>query len=69
VSLVGREDAVGEIVSRSGQLARAFRERGLPIVLVNVSGRPERYRKQIVVETELMVRESTEKVKLKNLNK
>lgn len=30
---------VGEIVSRSAQLARAFRERGLPVVLVNVSGR------------------------------
>jgi nicotinamidase-related amidase len=28
-----------EIVDRSAQLARAFRERGLPIVLVNVSGR------------------------------
>lgn len=30
---------IGEIVSRSAQLARAFRERGLPVVLVNVSGR------------------------------
>ncbi len=28
-----------EIVSRSAQLARAFRERGLPVVLVNVAGR------------------------------
>jgi nicotinamidase-related amidase len=28
-----------EIVDRSAQLARAFRERGLPVVLVNVSGR------------------------------
>ena len=28
-----------EIVSRSAQLARAFRKRGLPVVLVNVSGR------------------------------
>ena len=27
-----------EIVARSAQLARAFRERGLPVVLVNVSG-------------------------------
>lgn len=27
------------IVDRSAQLARAFRERGLPVVLVNVSGR------------------------------
>jgi nicotinamidase-related amidase len=27
-----------EIVSRSAQLARAFRERGLPVVLVNVTG-------------------------------
>jgi nicotinamidase-related amidase len=29
---------VGEIVERSARLARAFRERGLPVVLVNVSG-------------------------------
>jgi nicotinamidase-related amidase len=29
---------VGEIVGRSAQLARAFRERGLPVVLVNVTG-------------------------------
>jgi nicotinamidase-related amidase len=29
----------GEIIDRSAQLARAFRERGLPVVLVNVSGR------------------------------
>jgi nicotinamidase-related amidase len=29
-----------EIVERSARLARAFRERGLPVVLVNVSGRP-----------------------------
>jgi nicotinamidase-related amidase len=29
----------GEIVARTAQLARAFRERGLPVVLVNVSGR------------------------------
>lgn len=28
-----------EIVDRAAQLARAFRERGLPVVLVNVSGR------------------------------
>ena len=28
----------GEIIDRSAQLARAFRERGLPVVLVNVSG-------------------------------
>jgi nicotinamidase-related amidase len=28
----------GEIVGRSAQLARAFRERGLPVVLVNVTG-------------------------------
>jgi nicotinamidase-related amidase len=28
----------GEIVARSAQLARAFRERGLPVVLVNVTG-------------------------------
>ena len=30
---------VGEIIGRTTQLARAFRERGLPVVLVNVSGR------------------------------
>lgn len=29
----------GEIIGRTTQLARAFRERGLPVVLVNVSGR------------------------------
>jgi len=29
----------GEIVGRAVQLARAFRDRGLPVVLVNVSGR------------------------------
>jgi nicotinamidase-related amidase len=29
----------GEIVDRSAQLARAFRHRGLPVVLVNVSGK------------------------------
>ena len=28
----------GEIVGRSARLARAFRERGLPVVLVNVTG-------------------------------
>jgi nicotinamidase-related amidase len=28
----------GEIISRAAQLARAFRERGLPVVLVNVTG-------------------------------
>jgi nicotinamidase-related amidase len=28
-----------EIIDRSAELARAFRERGLPVVLVNVSGR------------------------------
>jgi nicotinamidase-related amidase len=28
----------GEIIGRTAQLARAFRERGLPVVLVNVSG-------------------------------
>lgn len=30
----------GEIVSRAASLARAFRERGLPVILVNVAGRP-----------------------------
>jgi nicotinamidase-related amidase len=30
---------VHEIVGRSARLARAFRERGLPVVLVNVTGR------------------------------
>jgi nicotinamidase-related amidase len=29
----------GEIIARAAQLARAFRERKLPVVLVNVSGR------------------------------
>ncbi len=29
----------GEIIGRAAQLARAFRERGLPVVLVNVKGR------------------------------
>jgi nicotinamidase-related amidase len=29
---------VGEIIDRSAQLARAFRERNLPVILVNVSG-------------------------------
>jgi nicotinamidase-related amidase len=29
---------VGEVVGRVAQLARAFRERGLPVVLVNVTG-------------------------------
>jgi nicotinamidase-related amidase len=29
---------IAEIIDRSAQLARAFRERGLPVVLVNVSG-------------------------------
>src|ERR1700747_2738146 len=30
----------GEIIGRAAQLARAFRERKLPVVLVNVTGRP-----------------------------
>jgi nicotinamidase-related amidase len=30
--------AVGEIVARAARLARAFRQRGLPVVLVNVTG-------------------------------
>jgi nicotinamidase-related amidase len=29
---------IKEVIDRSAQLARAFRERGLPVVLVNVSG-------------------------------
>jgi nicotinamidase-related amidase len=28
----------GEIIARAAQLARAFRERGLPVVLVNATG-------------------------------
>jgi nicotinamidase-related amidase len=32
-------DPAAEIVGRAARLARAFRERGLPVVLVNVSGR------------------------------
>lgn len=31
---------IGDIVDRTAQLARAFRERELPVVLVNVSGPP-----------------------------
>ena len=30
---------VSDIIARTAQLARAFRERGLPVVLVNVTGR------------------------------
>jgi nicotinamidase-related amidase/predicted MFS family arabinose efflux permease len=30
---------IGEIVSRAAELARAFREHGLPVILVNVAGR------------------------------
>jgi nicotinamidase-related amidase len=30
----------GEIIGRAARLARAFRERGLPVVLVNVTGAP-----------------------------
>jgi nicotinamidase-related amidase len=30
----------GDVVARSAQLARAFRHHGLPVVLVNVAGRP-----------------------------
>lgn len=30
---------IGEIVSRAAQLARAFRERDLPVVLINATGR------------------------------
>jgi len=30
---------MSDVISRSAQLARAFREKGLPVVLVNVSGR------------------------------
>lgn len=40
--IVGRSTApypAQEVVARSAQLARAFRERGLPVVLVNVAGR------------------------------
>ena len=32
---------VAEIINRSAQLAHAFRKRGLPVVLVNVDGRPD----------------------------
>ena len=31
--------SAAEVVARASQLARAFRERGLPVVLVNVAGR------------------------------
>jgi len=30
--------SAGEIIGRAAQLARAFRQRGLPVVLVNVTG-------------------------------
>jgi nicotinamidase-related amidase len=30
----------GEIIGRAAQLARAFRQQGLPVVLVNVTGAP-----------------------------
>jgi nicotinamidase-related amidase len=30
----------GEIINRAAELARSFRDRGLPVVLVNVSSRP-----------------------------
>ena len=33
-------DASREVVARSARLAEAFRARGLPVVLVNVSGMP-----------------------------
>lgn len=29
---------IGEVIARAAELARAFRERGLPVVLVNVTG-------------------------------
>lgn len=32
-------EPAGEIIARAAKLARAFRERGLPVVLVNVAGR------------------------------
>ena len=34
----GQGGLSGEIVERAAHLARAFRERGLPVILVNVSG-------------------------------
>lgn len=38
VCALGR--AANEVIDRSGQLARAFRKRGIPVVLVNVSAGP-----------------------------
>ncbi|MCU1311178.1 MAG: isochorismatase hydrolase [Candidatus Angelobacter sp.] len=35
---LGTVHPTGEIIARAAQLARAFRERGLPVVLVNVTG-------------------------------
>ena len=37
---------IAGIVDRSAQLARAFRERGLPVVLVNVSARLRAHRRR-----------------------
>lgn len=37
--ITGFVDSSAEIVSRSAELARAFRAKGLPVVLVNVAGR------------------------------
>jgi nicotinamidase-related amidase len=34
-------DTASDIISRAAQLADAFRERGLPVVLVNVTGGPQ----------------------------
>src|ERR1700761_3925839 len=37
--ITGFVESSAEIVSRSAELARAFRAKGLPVVLVNVAGR------------------------------
>jgi nicotinamidase-related amidase len=44
---------VGEIVERSAQLARAFRERGLPVALVRVTGKARRGRSDVGISINL----------------
>jgi nicotinamidase-related amidase len=38
MSVCGTVHPAGEIIGRAAQLARAFRQRGLPVVLVNLTG-------------------------------
>jgi nicotinamidase-related amidase len=39
--IVGAADSGAEVVRKSAELARAFRAKGLPVVLVNVAGVPQ----------------------------